>query len=1069
MKKHLLRIVPLLVFVFGLQAVFGQGVTTSGMNGRVIGNNESLLSANIIALDVPSGTQYTTTTDTKGYWYLPNMNVGGPYRLTISYVGFETWVKDNIYLSLGQTMQMNVTLLKTAYELKGAEIVSLKRDLFDGNRTGPETDIGHDKIENLPSISGDLNDFTRLTPQATVVGEGISMAGMNNRYNAVYIDGTINNDVFGLAHNGMNGGQTGISAISYEAIEQFQIGIAPFDIRQSGFAGAGINAVTKKGTNNVHGSAYFKYRNEKWAGKTPGDVEKSERTLLPEFTSKTYGFSIGGPIIKNKLFYFFNTEFQQDQTPAPFNFIDYTGNSTQAELDNLRNYLITQYDYDPGNYLDKINELTGKKFLARIDYNINKNHRLMVRYSYVYGEAVDPYNNDNQQIYFNNYGELYPSTTHNAALELNSVFGAQYSNTLKLGYTNVLDDRNPLGNPFPNVVIEDGNGIIEFGSERYSTGNELHQKIFTLTDNFQIYKGQHTITVGTHNEFYNIYNLFIRRAFGYYEYDNIASFMAGDTSSYYRIGYSLVDDIRGDGSKASADFKAMQFGLYAQDEYQWTEDLKVTVGLRIDIPIFSDDPPIIPGFNDTTIAKLEEFYDMQGAQSGKMPGSAILFSPRIGFNYDIFGDKKTQLRGGIGIFTSRVPFVWPAGCYTNNGMVIGDYSDKNTQPFDPNWETQYIPDNSVVPGAGSQVDLYAENFKFPQMLKANVAVDHNFGKGFIGTMEFIYTQTINNVLWQDVNVKQSWGKATGTPDNRPLFDTYKNGIEPNYGQIMLGKNTNEGYAYNLTAQIRKDFDFGFNANIAYTFGRAESIFDGTSSQNSSQWNYLVSSPIPKNEAVLGISNFDMRHRIVGYLNFTKGGTSVSLFYNGQTGKPFSYTYNDEFGRFTNEAYKTPQLIYIPKEQSDIIFVGTAAEQKAQWEELNAFITQDEYLNENRGSYAERNAARLPWTNIFDFRFSQNLVVFEKSSQILQLTIDIFNIGNLINRDWGKRYFATDDNIGIIKFEGMVEDPNNNNEETMPTFSFTRPKNDEPWQLDDAGLNSSRWQAQIGIRYIFGKR
>jgi len=1068
MKTSLLRIVLFAVFVIGLQTAFGQGVTTSGMNGRVMGNNnESLPSANIVAIDVPTGSQYATTSDVKGYYYLPNMNVGGPYTVSLSYVGYETFVKENIYLSLGQTLQLNVTLQETAYELGETEIVALKNDLFDGNRTGAETDIGLEKIEALPSISGDLNDFTRLTPQATVVGSGISMAGMNNRYNAVYIDGTINNDVFGLAANGMNGGQTGIAAISFEAIDQFHVGIAPFDIRQSGFAGAGINAVTKSGTNSVNGSIYFKNRNENWAGKTPGDVDKSERTKLAEFSSKTYGFTIGGPIIKNKLFYFINAELQNDQTPQPFSFGDYTGNSTQSELDDLRSFLVSNYEYDPGNFIDNARELNGKKILARLDYNINKNHKLMARYSYVYGESVGPNRSDYQNINYYNSGVFFPSTTHTAAIELKSVFGSKYSNSLKFGYTNVLDDRDPMGDPFPAVVIEDGEGTIHFGSEIYSTGNNLHQKIFTITDNFQIYKGQHTITVGTHNEFYSIYNLFMRRAFGYYEYDDIASFMAGGNSSMYRIGYSLVDDVRGDGSKAAADFNAMQLGFYVQDEYQWNENLKVTGGLRVDIPMFSDDPPLIPGFNDTTVTKLEKYYDLGGAQSGSMPKSQILFSPRVGFNWDVHGDKKTQLRGGIGIFTSRVPFVWPAGSYTNNGMIIGDYRSYGDQPFNPDWETQYKPSDVVVPGSGSQVDLYTEDFKFPQMLKANLAVDHKFGQGFVGTVEFIYSKTINNVLWQDVNMKPSWGNASGTPDDRPLYKTYQNGIESNYGQIMLGGNTNEGYTYNITAQIKKNFNCGFNASVAYTYGKAESIFDGTSSQNSSQWNYLVSNPIPRNNAPLGISDFDMGHRIVSFLSYAKGGTGISLFYNGQTGRPFSYIYNDYSGSFTNEAYRGPQLIYIPNAQSDIIFVGTPDEQQAQWNELNAFIEQDDYLSENRGSYAERNAARLPWTNIFDLKFSQNLVVFEKSSQILQLTIDLFNIGNMINKDWGRIYYASDNNIGIIKFEGMEADANS--DYTVPTFSFTRPKNDEPWQLDDSGLNSSRWQAQIGVRYIFGKK
>ena len=1066
MKKILLNLLALTVFVLVAQMAFAQ-VTTSGINGKVTDvNGEALTGATIIAVETQTNSEYATVSDVSGFYYLPNMNPGGPYKLTVSFVGFEAFIKNEIYLTLGQTLKINIELSETATELTGVEIIATKNDMFDGNRTGAETVIDRERINAIPSISGDLNDFTKLTPQANIVGNGISIAGSNNRYNSVMIDGTINNDVFGLAANGMNGGQTGISAISYEAIDQIQVVIAPYDVRMSGFAGGGINAVTKRGTNEFHGSAYFKYRDPTFAGWTPGDVENEDREKLPDFTATTYGLTLGGPIIKDKLFFFVNAEFQKDETPQPFDFADYTGASSEAELNDLAELLRNEYGYDPGGFLNNTRELNGRKILARLDYNINRNHKLMVRYQYVFGESIGPIQTNKDDIYFYNSGVQFPSTTHTAAIELKSIFGSQYSNNLKIGLTAVNDDRNVMGDKFPGITIDDGSGTIHLGGEIYSTGNQLNQKIFTLTDNFQIYKGRHAITVGTHNEFYNIYNLFMRRAYGDYAFDSVSGFMQGDPSSYYRIGYSLVDDVRGDGSAAAADFNAFQFGFYVQDEFQATSNLKITGGLRLDIPMFMDDPVERPGFNDTTIAKLEQYYDLKGAKSGSMPKSQLLWSPRVGFNWDISGDASFQLRGGTGIFTSRIPFVWPAGSYTNNGMMIGDYPIYGGEPFNPNWQDQPVGGDDAP--SGSQIDLYAEDFKFPQVWRSNIAVDYKLPGDVIATVEFIYTKTINNVLWKDVNIKPPWDSATGTPDNRPLYNTYKNGIEDEYGQIMLGDNTNEGYTYNITTQLRKQFDFGLFASLAYTYGKAESVFDGTSSQNSSQWNYLVSSPIPRNEAQLAISDFDLGHRIVGLVSYrieyaNHLATSVALYYNGQTGRPFSYIYDDYRGNFTNEAYKGPQLIYIPENQSDIILVenndGLTPEE--QWIELDAFIQQDKYLSEHRGEYATRNASRLPWTNIFDLKIAQD--IFYKTGtykHTLQLTFDIFNFGNLLYKDWGRRYTVSNNNIGLIDFEGFQEDG------TTPEFSFTRPADDEPWYLDDSGLYSSRWQGMIGIRYKF---
>ena len=1072
------RFLAVLVLTLCSMFAFGQGATTSEINGRVLTENgESLPGATIVVVHTPTGTQSGTTADYQGYFRLPNLNVGGPYTVSISFIGYQPYKRNDVVLSLGQAYKINTKLKDENQKIDEVTVVAKMvgdYQVFDGNRTGSETVVSRDDIDELPSVSGNLNDFLRLTPQAGRNGEGMTLAGMNNRFNSLMIDGTVNNDVFGLAANGMNGGQAGISPISIEAIEQLQVVLAPFDVRQGGFAGGGINAVTKSGTNQFKGMVYHKFRNEKLAGKTPTYHFDGERKRLDEFTAKTTGFSVGGPIIKNKLFFFVNGEKRKDETPQPFNFSEYKGNSDAATIAKVQDQF-RSYGYEPGGYLNNIEELEGEKLLVKLNWNINENHRLMLRHQYTKGESFDASRSNPKSINFYNSGKFFPSTTHAAALELKSRFGQKYSNSLKIGYTSVHDDRDPLGGNFPTIAIRDGAGTINAGSEAYSTGNELKQKILTITDNFQIYEGAHTITLGTHNEFYDIYNLFMRTAYGNYTFSSVEDFFS-ENPSEYRLGFSLVDNIRGDGSAAAADFTFYQLGFYAQDEWQINNNFKLTAGIRVDIPIFNDDPLAVEGFNQTTIPTLEQYYDLKGARAGKMPSNQVMWSPRIGFNWDVNGRGETQLRGGVGIFTSRVPFVWPAGSYTNNGMMQGDYRLQTKYgddiTFVPDWQKQPKPEGATAP-KGSQIDIYAKDFKFPQVLRANIGVDQKLPYGIVGTFEVMYTKILNNALWKDVNVKPAFGNATGTPDNRPLYKTYKNGIDPQYGQIMLGDNTSKGYTLNFTAQLRKDFDFGLGTSLSYNYGTAKSIFDGTSSQNSSQWNYLVSSPTPRNEAKLGYSGFDQGHRIVGALTWSKEylkhlKTSIGLFYNGQSGRRFSYIYNDYSGSFTNEAYKGPQLIYVPKDQNGIVlgnrdgaFDRNSTEFQTMWNELNAYIEQDDYLKERRGKYAERNGSRLPWENIFDLKITQDIFAnIADRKQTLQLGIDIFNVGNMLNKDWGRMYYASNGNISLIKFEGMADDG------TTPIMSFNRPEKDEPWFIDDSGLNSSRWQAQVTLRYIF---
>ncbi|MCD4710401.1 MAG: TonB-dependent receptor [Bacteroidales bacterium] len=1065
--------------MFGLAlGVMGQGTTTAGMNGQILDESSSpLAGATVVAVHEPTGSQFGAITGEKGFFRIPNMNIGGPYKVTISYVGYENYERGNINLNLGQTIQINVKLGMAKVAIAEVEIVGRRvkeYDVFDGNRTGAETVVGAEQIGDLPSVNRNLADFTRMTPQAIVDGNGaISIAGINNRYNAISFDGAVNNDVFGLSPSGTNGGQTYGSPISMDAIEQFQITLAPYDVRQSGFAGASINAVTRSGSNKVTGSAYYFFRNEGLAGKTPTDNEEVERTKLPEFSSNTYGFRVGGPIIKNKLFFFINAEMQREQTPKPFDFADYSGDSDQAAIDAVATKLLNDFGYDAGSYMNKADELNSNKLIARIDWNINRKHKLMFRHGYTSLEAIKTNSSSSRSLNFLNNAQYFPSVTNSTAIELKSNLTSS-SNSLMIGFTSVRDDRDPYGDNFPAVRVYDGSGTLYFGSEPYSTANALDQNVLTITDNYSIYKGKHTITVGTNIELSSTYNLFMRKNFGEYRYSTVDDFMtvgtAGEVPAYqYERGYSLVDDITGDGSAAAADFNMLQWGLYVQDEFQASQDLKITFGVRMDMPMFLTDNPVDDHFNNTTIPELEAAgWDMEGAQSGQMPKSALMFSPRVGFNWDLSGDKSTQLRGGVGVFTSRLPLVWPGGSYTNSGVTIGGVYHRSSWgtpiTFRPEWDNQYKnPDFGYSEAAyGGQVDLFAQNFKFPQMFRANLAVDQKLPGGIIGTVEVLYTKTLNNVNYFNVNVDPNPANKLDGADNRNYFSD--DNITDDYTRVMLGTNTNEGYTYNFTAQLQKPFSNGLTASLAYTYGRAMALNDGTSSQNSSQWRYMENVS-GLNYLDLSISDFDLGHRVLGYVNYKVDWighmtSSFTLYYNGQSGDVYSYVYND-YGDLNGEGENAGNLIYVPASQSEIVF-SDAATSGAQWTALDNFIENDDYLSTRRGKYAERNAARMPFASILDFKFAQDIYVSGGDiKHTLQLTFDLFNLGNLINNKWGRMYYVGNKALRLIDFEGFADDVDGG----TPTFSFDAPEGDV-WDIDDIGVNSSRWQAQIGIRYIF---
>ncbi|HNP17588.1 MAG TPA: carboxypeptidase regulatory-like domain-containing protein [Fulvivirga sp.] len=1078
MKQILLKLLSLTgMLLFCFTMTYGQGSTSSTMSGKVTGpNGEALPGATIIAVHTASGTQYGDLSDVSGLFRIPNMRVGGPYTITVNFIGYSENKTEGVYLSLGQTYNLNIKMDENIQTLQEVVVSSTASDVFNADRTGAQTTVSKEQLSTLPNASRTLNDFTRLTPQAAFTqGGGISVAGMNNRYNSIFIDGAVSNDVFGLAANGQNGGQVGLSLISMDALDQISVAVAPYDVTLGGFAGAGISAVTRSGTNEVEGSVYYLVRNESLAGKTPGfiDTGTDGREKLADFSAKTYGVRVGGPIIKDKLFFFVNAEIQRDETPNPFNFSNYNGSATRADVDALASTL-RGLGYEPGGYEDVVQKLDAEKFMIKFDYNLNQTHKVSIRHSYNKGENFSPSTSNSNRIRFANAGVFFPSETNATTLELQSNFGDK-SNKLIVGYTTVSDNRDPLGSPFPYIDISTGD--VEAGSEQFSTGNVLEQKIFTITDNFNLYKGKHTWTFGTHNEFYNMRNVFIRQNFGSYRYNTIQDFIddvnnggATGAATQYDRSYSLVDNTTGDDTGAAAEFNAMQLGFYVQDEIQVNSKLKITAGLRVDIPIFTDDPIDDGYFNSTAAPAIQAAgYDLKGAKAGQAPKPQFLVAPRFGFNYDLKGDKSTQLRGGLGIFTSRVPFVWPGAMYNNNGATVGGvrvFSGINfiADPFNQPTVSDFGGTDAIPQG---QLDLFAEDFKFPQVFRASIAVDQKLPWwGLIGSAEIMYSKTINNIFYENINLAPPTERMSGTPDDRFRFTNGR--IDGSYsGNIYLGSNTNKGYTYNFTASLTKPFDNGLTANLAYNFGRAESIFEGTSSQNSSQWRgvYAING---RNDAQLGRSDYDAGSRIIASVSYRKEylnhfATTIGLFYQGQSGSPFSYTYDDGFN---GEDSRERALIYIPANQSEIIFADplTANEQ---WAALDKFISNDDYLSEHRGEYAEKNMGRTPFESIIDLKLTQDVYFMTgKKKQTLQFTFDIFNFGNFLNKDWGKRYNVPNGDgtsVQLLDFEGFLPATN------TPTFSFNTSNEDVKDLLtkDDSGLVSSRWQMQVGIRYIFG--
>lgn len=1028
--------------------IYAQGVTTAAMNGVVVDQKGNALpGANILAVHTPSGTQYGTTSRVDGKYNLNGLRTGGPYTVTVSFVGYKSQIAEGLNLQLGQNLKVDYTLYDEAVELGDITVIGEKNAIISSNRTGAGQNVTAKDIELVPTVSRSFQEFAKLSPQFN--GNNSSVASRNNRYNNIQIDGTQYNDLFGLGATGTPGGQTNTNPVSLDAIQEFQVVVAPYDVKYGGFTGGGINAITRSGTNQFKGSVFGFGRNESLVGNA-GFKETDQE--YPEFKEYQYGFRLGGPVIKDKLFFFINGEMTQRDLPLS-NISLVTGADTLKTLSDRFAQILNSKGLNPGTSGTFTTEQPSQKFFVRLDLNQSENHKMTLRHNYVnaYRDILDG-RTANNQLSFSSLAYRIKNITNSTILQINSTNNENLSNEFIVGFTSIRDRRAGISAKTPEVRVLETAGTLIAGPDRFSSANELDQDILELTDNFSIYAGNHVITIGTHNEFFTFRNLFIRSFYGYYEFRNLANLEANNPS-YYERAYSRSGD--DPDNKPAARFSVNQLGFYAQDEWSILPTFKLTFGVRVDIPFL----PTEPGINDS----VSKYFP--GYSTGDVPNGNLMFSPRLGFNWDIFGDRSLQFRGGAGIFTGRIPYVWMSNNYGNTGLLTAQINGSGSDlgfSVDPFNQPGVGDPGTGAPTLRSEINIVDPDFKWPQIARFNAAFDKELPWDIIGTAEFMYSKSLNDLIYEKLNINTS-STSTITDDGRTRYSgtDRKNN---NFNDVLLLKNTDEGYTYNLTAQLQRNVPLGLSFNVAYTYGVAEDQNSVLSSQALSQIRYNPVSGDP-NSPPLTTSSFDLGHRAFASVSYTfeffaNSPTTVSFFYNYQSGRPFSFTIN---GDLNNDGFNGNDLFYIPADASDIL-LGTAttsggvttytAAAQSMYDDFFAFVNNNDYLSENKGKMSVRNGARNPWNDNLDFRIAQAL-----STPIgqFQVSLDILNVFNLINPDWGWYESTPQDTYNIVSLQGIETATG------KAIYRFTKPASNTPWSQYDL---ASRWQMQLGLRYSF---
>jgi hypothetical protein len=1007
----------------------------------------------------------------------------------------KTEKQDDITLSLGQTYKANFSLSDANSNLKDVVVTSARQDkVFNNARTGSQETFNRNQITSLPTISRSYKDIIKLTP---TYNSG-SFGGQSSQLNNITIDGANFNNSFGLS--GDIGGQTGQNAVSLDAIEQIQVNTSPFDVKNGGFIGGGINSVTRSGTNTYSGSVYEYFKNKDWQGYEVNAAPYTIKVPKQDYSYDLKGFTASGAIIKDKLFIFVNGEQEATTTPGTtWNASSATnpanGTTVSAanadSLNKLASFLKSKYNYDPGTYQGYSYVASSKRLTAKIDWNIDANNTFTFKYNYLKSASQIPPSNSGSvstrqagvtAMPFYGAGYEINNNANIFIAELNTKFSNSVSNKLQIGYTALRDYRNALSsNPnFPMVDILDGNGkpFTSFGHELFTYGNKLNTDIYQFNDNLVVYAGKHEITVGTQTSFKKYLNGFSPNYQGTFRFASLNDFInsangLGTKSLEYSLSYTL-----GSGAFPLVGPKDFEAGVYLQDKYRATDKLTITYGVRFDYSKLYNTFLYNP-----VVDTLTKFYAGTRANTGAAPNAAVQISPRFGFNYDAYGDQSLQIRGGAGLFQGAPPFVWISNQASNSGMALfGSFVNNNVNVFNPDVNA-YRPAAAATLSRSYNLNVSDPNYKFPQVFKSTLAADKKLGKGWTVTAEGTYTKQFNASVFQNIALPSTG--LISLSDGRyrfPYRSSYPFGgsqmggtaaataSNPTIGNAIYMTNSSAGYAWTGTLQIQK-ITRNFILTAAYTRQEAkDAAVSGSTALT--MWGAKVTSENPNNFNI-GNSNNYMPHRIIASVVYKKEFiknqvTSIGMVYEGAPNYATSYYVQ---GDVNNDGITFNDAMFVPKDPSQIKLINAAAtsgvadtrSQTELWNQLDNFIRSNPYLSSRRGQFAERNAYVLPWTHKLDLNFTQDVkFTMGKNKHTLRFTADIYNFTNLLNKDWGVFYIPTTTTpLVFSKIDTDGKTP-------VYTFPYLDGVNKVPFNRAYRPSPSlgSRYQIQIGVRYLF---
>ncbi len=1072
-KRILQALLGMLLILCGFHVT--AQVTTATLNGYVQDKKGAVLASATVTIEFPdAGIKQTVTTKTDGRFTVPNLRVGGPYKVTINFVGYNTTIVKDLFLELGQNTPVEVVLEEKAGELKEV-IVQGGNRIFDNKRTGASTTINNRLIRSLPTINRSADDYLRLTPSASSTYNGLSFAGRNGQYNNFSLDGAVFNNPFGLDAP-TPGGQTNAQPVSLDAIDQIQVNIAPYDVTQAGFTGAGVNTVTKSGSNKTYGTVYMFYRNQSFTGKKV-DGTKFEIPSLSQFQA---GASLGGALKKNKLFYFLNFETEQ-RTDQPTAYVaQNTSNSgksntsrvLESDLNAVSSILRSKFGYETGPYQGFTYDQNNYKWLAKIDWNISQVHKLALTYNGLsaskgkpaHPSAIGRRGPDFTTLQFRNSGYEIVNNLNSFSGELKSNFNSKFANKLRGVFTSFRDKRNPFSTPFPVVnLTKNGVRYIIAGHEPFSIYNRLNQDALQITDNFNVFLKNHTLTAGISYEQFKFANSFNLTGYGptLFSEADIQTFKDSVPGSRPFVfgAYPLDVDVNYAKNRAAADrwtwyyLTVSQLSFYFQDEINVSKNFTLTLGLRADKPNYTKLRFVSPDFNNDgtyagtitqgspTVQNNDNLtlFDASGRRitngagkdldNNRLPTKKFLLSPRVGFNWDAKGDKSLQIRGGSGLFTGRFPFVWIGNHIGNPFSFFYNATDRD--------------------------------FQWPQVWRTNIGTDFKIPFGTIFTIDVAYTKDVNAMMVRNYNLGNPTGTLnSGTGDNRKIYTASDKGAANAY----VFTNTNVGYQFNASFQAQQTFKNGWFAMLGYNYLTAKdaSSISAEISSDAFDRNPILNNA---NAAILSPSLYGIKHRIIAAVSkkYDYGkiwSTTISAFGSWNAGDRFAYVYG---GDINNDGTNSNDIMYVPTdaEINSMNFAafndinGTLQTPAAQRAALQKFIAQDKYLSGLRGKFTEKYGATTPWYSQVDLRILQDLKIGKDKKQMVQFSFDFINLGNFISSKWGVRQYATTSGY----FQPLSVSLSGN----TPVYRFD-PSLTKTF-LSNPDLQS-RWQMQFGLRLIF---